>query len=336
LWNNATQTSATQINVDHLTSSNIDIDVFLALITTGNTLIIQSAANSNNYQQFTVSAPVTVIPNDYVEIPVTYVGGGYSFANNDNVIFAFTATGSQGAQGPQGYQGAQGVQGSQGPQGLQGAQGLIGDQGTQGFQGSQGAVGLQGDQGVQGYQGVQGPQGFQGFQGPQGDPNGPQGAQGSQGTAGVDGPQGSQGPQGFQGSQGSQGAEGAQGVQGAQGAQGFQGSQGSIYYDVSGEVAGTPIASSKCLNFKSSRAWTLASSGSVAACLTAPTGNTDFDVQKNGVSIGTIAFTNAGTSGTVTITVATAFAAGDLLTVVAPAALNSISTPYWTFAGTAS
>lgn len=76
--------------------------------------------------------------------------------------------------------------------------------------------------------------------------------------------------------------------------------------------------------------------GHVAACLTAPSANTVFTIKKNGSSIGTITYTNAGTSGTVAITsgLDTAFAVNDILSITSPAALNTIDTPYYTLLGT--
>jgi hypothetical protein len=126
LWNNATQTSATILYVSHLTSNGVDVDLFLDAISIGDTIIVQDQANSLNYQQYVVSASVIVVPNSYVEIPVTYVGGGYSFSNFQPLIFAFTSIGVQGTQGTQGLQGTTGSQGSQGLQGLQGIQGVSG------------------------------------------------------------------------------------------------------------------------------------------------------------------------------------------------------------------
>jgi hypothetical protein len=123
IWNNSSQTSATQININHLTDDGIDVDIFLALLSIGDKLIIQDRANSNNYQQWEIGSAITVIPNSYIEIPVTYIGGGYSFGNNDQIIFAIQLKGPQGPQGAQGAPGSTGSQGSQGPQGPQGVQG---------------------------------------------------------------------------------------------------------------------------------------------------------------------------------------------------------------------
>lgn len=186
IWNNGTQTSATSITVSHLTSNSVDIDIFLALIKNGDSLVLQSAANSTNYQKWTVNGTPTIVSNNYVTVPVSYVSGGYSFSNNESMIFAPVSIGATGPQGPQGAAGAQGSQGATGPQGATGSQGPQGATGSQGPQGNQGP---QGDQGSPGSQGSQGPQGVQGSQGATG-PQGSQGATGPQGTQGAQGPQG--------------------------------------------------------------------------------------------------------------------------------------------------
>lgn len=210
IWDNATQSSATQINVSHIDKDGYDIDIFLALLKTGDSIVIQSAANSANYQKWSISS-TPVIQTGYVELPVTLVTSTFSFANNDDVLFVISAVGPQGTQGPQGATGAQGSQGPQGatgPQGFQGAQGAQGAQGpgatvtvgttTTGSPGSSanvtnsGTINAavlnftipEGAQGTQGTQGAQGPQGATGSQGPQGaqGPQGPQGTVLSNGT----------------------------------------------------------------------------------------------------------------------------------------------------------
>ena len=112
MWNNATQISSTIIYVSHLTRDNVDIDVFLALIKTGDSLILQDENNSNNYQKWTVNNTPTIIPNNYVSIPVTYVEGGYSFANGHDMIFVPLSIGIEGPQGQQGFQGPTGADGN--------------------------------------------------------------------------------------------------------------------------------------------------------------------------------------------------------------------------------
>jgi hypothetical protein len=112
MWNNATQISSTIIYVSHLTRDGVDIDVFLALIKTNDSLILQDENNSNNYQKWTVNNTPTIIPNNYVSIPVTYIEGGYSFANGHDMIFVPLSIGIEGPQGFQGFQGPTGADGN--------------------------------------------------------------------------------------------------------------------------------------------------------------------------------------------------------------------------------
>ncbi len=107
-------------------------------------------------------------------------------------------------------------------------------------------------------------------------------------------------------------------------------------YDISGEAAGTPTSNSEVFHFKAPRAYTLKSAGHVADCFSAPSTSTVFTIKKNGSSIGSITYSGVGTSGTVSITggVDIAISANDIVTVVCPANLNSIDTPFWTLLGT--
>ncbi len=59
--------------------------------------------------------------------------------------------------------------------------------------------------------------------------------------------------------------------------------------------------------------------GSTATLNVAATAQTDFDVQKNGVSFGTIRFAAAGTVASFISASGATFAIGDILTVIAPA-----------------
>lgn len=146
LWNNAIQTSSTQINVSHLTRDGYDIDVFLGLIPSGSTVILQDIGNSANFQKWVFGTGTEVSPNSYWTFPATYVSGGYSFGNNQELLLIV----AQLPAGPQGPQGSQGPQGTQGVQGVQGAQGVQGEVGAQGTQGTQGVQGLTGDNGTSG------------------------------------------------------------------------------------------------------------------------------------------------------------------------------------------
>jgi hypothetical protein len=143
IWNNATQQSATQINVSHLTRLGDDVDVFLGLIPSGSTIIIQDRNNSNQFQKFIFGTGNEVAPNSYWEFPSTFVTSSHSFTGGEDILLILgqLPTGPQGAQGSQGAQGTQGVQGVQGTQGVQGE---TGPQGTQGVQGLTGANGTSG------------------------------------------------------------------------------------------------------------------------------------------------------------------------------------------------
>ena len=101
IYNNATQTSATQINVSHIDKDGYDLDVLLGLIVTGSIFIIQDASESNNYQKWQVSA-TPVAQTGYFEYPVTIIDSGgtgtSNFGNNLEVLFII-ATPSGGGGG---------------------------------------------------------------------------------------------------------------------------------------------------------------------------------------------------------------------------------------------
>jgi hypothetical protein len=169
LWNNATQTSATQINIDHIDDDGIDIDIFLELLSPGDVLVVQDRANSNNYQKWEVSSTITIIPNDYVEVPVTLINSGGTgttgFANNAQIFLAIVSVGIIGPTGPIGATGPTGPAGSTGPTGPAGATGPTGPQGTQGDVGPTGATGPAGATGPIGATGSTGPTGSTGATG---------------------------------------------------------------------------------------------------------------------------------------------------------------------------
>jgi collagen type VII alpha len=117
LWNNPTQTSATNIELSHIDSLGNDIDVFFPLFKTGDKFVIQDQGNSANFQTWEISATPTVVLNSYVAIPVTLItsGGTSQFADAQNLIFAIISSGLVGATGPQGATGVTGSTGATGP-----------------------------------------------------------------------------------------------------------------------------------------------------------------------------------------------------------------------------
>ena len=196
LWNNAVQTSATQINVSHLTDNNIDIDIFLGLLSVGEQIIIQSQTSSSSYQTWTISgAPTNVNPgaaNSYWTYPVTLNASGGAgttgFANGAALFLALVngVTGPTGNTGPTGPTGAAStVAGPTGPTGIQGATGPTGAAST--------VAGPTGPTGVAGIDGPTGPTGAASTA------PGPTGPTGDAGSAGVTGPTGASGGAGSTG-----------------------------------------------------------------------------------------------------------------------------------------
>lgn len=101
IWNNATQISATQLNISHLTDTPVeDIDLFLSAITSGNKLVVQDRNNSQNYQSWTVSSAPTQVGSTYWTIPVSLIEsqgtGTTGFANNHDLLFAIITGGTGG------------------------------------------------------------------------------------------------------------------------------------------------------------------------------------------------------------------------------------------------
>lgn len=107
-------------------------------------------------------------------------------------------------------------------------------------------------------------------------------------------------------------------------------------YDVGGFIAGTPANGEVVWEFYSPRAWTLpagASGGAKSGA--AATGSSTFTLAKNGTSIGTLAWSAAGTVATLSITSSTSVAAGDVLTLTAPATADAtLADIAFTLAGT--
>jgi hypothetical protein len=217
LWNNATQISATSINVSHLTDDNIDIDIFLALLSQTEVITIQDQTASANFQKWTISGtPTNTNPGtstSYWTLPVTLISSGGTgttgFPNNQLLLLALVngVTGPTGSTGPTGPTGAAStVAGPTGPTGTLGATGptgptgdastVAGPTGSTGPTGPTGAgstsVGPTGPTGpgstIAGPTGAIGPTGSAGPTGPTGDAStvaGPTGATGPTGPAGT-------------------------------------------------------------------------------------------------------------------------------------------------------
>lgn len=133
IYNNASQTSATQISLAKIDGDNYDISLLLLQLKTNDTIILQDATNSANFQRWTISS--TPVDNTgYFEVPVTLSTSGGTgttgFSNNLEVLLITISP------GPIGPTGATGV----GTTGATGATG-VGETGATGVTGETGATG---------------------------------------------------------------------------------------------------------------------------------------------------------------------------------------------------
>ena len=92
-YNATTLASTTIVYISHLTRNGIDIEVFLALITTLDDLYIQDQNNSINFAKFNITSTPTIVPNSYISIPVAQVqfggNGNTAFGVNHDVLVSF-------------------------------------------------------------------------------------------------------------------------------------------------------------------------------------------------------------------------------------------------------
>jgi hypothetical protein len=94
-YNNANQSLATILYINHLTSDGIDIDVFFAQLTSIQDVYLQDRNNSLNFIRYNITGAPTIITNSYISIPVSYTspnGGGTgltSFGANHPIIVSF-------------------------------------------------------------------------------------------------------------------------------------------------------------------------------------------------------------------------------------------------------
>ena len=236
VWNNSTQISSTAITLSHLTRDTVDVETFLALTPAGSRLLIQDQNDSANYQNWITTGSAIVVPNSYVQFSVSYIGGGHTFSNGDDIIVALQfagGTGPTGNIGPTGPTGPTGTTGSIGPTGVTGTTGDIGHTGSTGPTGSTGDSGPTGTTGTTGDIGPTGPTGVTGPTGPTGNTGetgatGATGPTGNTGETGATGPTGSTGPTGDTGPTGATGPTGDIGNTGATGPQGY--TTGVTYY----------------------------------------------------------------------------------------------------------
>lgn len=96
-------------------------------------------------------------------------------------------------------------------------------------------------------------------------------------------------------------------------------------FDLTAFYPGVPTASAIVTRVPVARAVTFPTSltGSIGKASVAATAQTDFDVQKNGISVGTVRFAAGATTATFIAASAITLAAGDLLSVVAPSSVDA-------------
>jgi len=333
LWDTATQISATEINVSHITDNGIDVDIFLAFLATGQRIIVQDQSESADYQRFEITgAPVSYnygTPTAYWTIPVTLeISGGTGttgFPDGRPLFLALISgvpgpTGPTGpAGGPTGPTGATGaastVPGPTGPTGPTGATGATGAAGLTGPTGATGAAGLTGPTGATGAAGLTGPTGATGaagLVGPTGatgaastvpGPTGPTGPTGDIGLTGPIGPTGATGaastvpgPTGPTGLTGPTGATGATGLTGPTGATGATGAASTVPGPTGPTGPIGPTGPGGSLGYWGSFWDTTDQSVAIASVPTTTTFN-NYDLSNSGVSLSLgsrIVFANTG------------------------------------------
>lgn len=88
IFNNNVYNNVSNVYISHITSDTIDIDAFLNLISPNNILYIQDRDTSLKYVQFNVINS-SIIPNNYINITVSYIASeGTFFLNNHNIFFS--------------------------------------------------------------------------------------------------------------------------------------------------------------------------------------------------------------------------------------------------------
>lgn len=83
-FNNANNTIATTLWISHITHgpNGVDIDVFLALITSVSIIYLQQADNSLNYIKYNVTTNPVIVENNYITLQVSQLSTGGSGASN--------------------------------------------------------------------------------------------------------------------------------------------------------------------------------------------------------------------------------------------------------------
>ena len=91
IWNNATQASATNLIISHLTSDDLDVELILGFIEVGNKIFLQDSDDSGQNQVWKVSGTPTITGANtstaYYTFPVTLESSaGTAFDNNESLL----------------------------------------------------------------------------------------------------------------------------------------------------------------------------------------------------------------------------------------------------------
>jgi hypothetical protein len=115
------------------------------------------------------------------------------------------------------------------------------------------------------------------------------------------------------------------------------GTSGSAMVELAGSYAGSPAAGERMFHHVATRAVTLPSglTNSHGVAKTAATAQTDFDIKKNGSSVGTMRFAASATTATFIMASETSLSAGDQLEIIAPGTPDAtLADLAWTLRGT--
>ena len=102
LWDNATQTSASNLHLNVITDDGIDATYFLGLIISGDVLFIFDSTDHANYQEWDVSGDTTLVDagggDFYYIVPVTLADSGgdgtTGFSNAQRIIVTEIGSGA--------------------------------------------------------------------------------------------------------------------------------------------------------------------------------------------------------------------------------------------------
>lgn len=91
--NNATQNSATRIDVAHVNAGGVDLTHIMPdLVQAGTIIILQDKATIGNWKSYTATGPAVLSGSDF-QIPVVFRSGGSDIANNRPTQVAFAGGG---------------------------------------------------------------------------------------------------------------------------------------------------------------------------------------------------------------------------------------------------